>query len=406
MRHKALVKAVLTTSLLYGAGFPELALAQQTMHIEEIMVTARRREERLQDVPVSMSVLSQQQLQNFNISNAGEIALYTPSLSTNSRWGDDLATFAIRGFTQESRTTASVGVYFADVVSPRGASSQTSGDGAGPGMFFDLENVQILKGPQGTLFGRNTTGGAVLLSPRKPTDQLEGYIEASAGNYELRHLQGVINIPVSDSLRLRFGVDSKEREGHLRNVGSVGPSRFNDVDYLAVRASVVVDITDNLENYTILTYADSDNNGSFASVTHCNSSALGGGMFGGLLGDMCQQQLDRQAAAGNSGFWDTASSFPNPRSEKKEWRAINTTTWDLSDNFTVKNILSYARLETENNSPVWGDDYQFQPFMNAPGDTIPYRYAAAGARGDGSRRPICPPLLKNCNFKAMPLMKG
>lgn len=400
MKRRMLISSILASTAAIGTGAPLPAVAQTSLQIDEIVVTARRREERLQDVPVSISVLSQQQLANYNISNVGEIALYTPSVSTNSRWGDDLATFTIRGFTQESRTTASVGVYFADVVAPRGASSQTSGDGAGPGMMFDLENIQVLKGPQGTLFGRNTTGGAVLLVPRKPTDQFEGYVEASAGNYDMRQFQGVVNIPLADRARLRLGVDHKKRDGHLKNVGTTGPSHFSDVDYISARASLVLDITDSLENYTILTYSESDNKGSFPTVTHCNSSAMGGGMFGGFLGDMCQDQLNRQAAAGSTGFWDTASSLPNPRSEKEEWRAINTTTWTVSDNFTVKNIISYGRLETLNNSPAWGSDYWFQPFMN-PANAIPYRYAAAGARGDGVKTTDMSSFVEELQFQGL-----
>src|SRR3546814_13370227 len=111
--------------------------------------------------------------------------------------------FAIRGFTQDLRTTASVATYFAEVVAPRGQSLQNSGDGAGPGSLFDLENVQVLKGPQGTLFGRNTTGGAVLIVPKKPPDYFEGYIEGSGGNFDARRLHAVVNVPVTDTFKLR-----------------------------------------------------------------------------------------------------------------------------------------------------------------------------------------------------------
>ncbi|HHX83305.1 MAG TPA: TonB-dependent receptor plug domain-containing protein, partial [Pseudomonadaceae bacterium] len=246
-------------------------LAQQgMMALEEIIVTARRREERLQDVPVSMTVLNQQQMDNANIFNAADLATYTPSLQANNRFGSDATNFAIRGFSQELRTTASVGVYFAEVVAPRGANTVQSGDGAGPGDFFDLENVQVLKGPQGTLFGRNTTGGAVLLSPKKPTDEFEGYAEVSIGNYDMKRAQGVINIPVSDNFRMRFGVDQQTRDGYLKNISGIGPKDFADTDYLSLRGSFVWDITDSLENYTIVKYSESQNNGAPYSLFACN----------------------------------------------------------------------------------------------------------------------------------------
>jgi iron complex outermembrane recepter protein len=137
--------------------------------LEEIVVTARRVEERLQDVPISISVFNQQQLNNANIVNPGDLATYTPSLQSNSRFRPENASFAIRGFTQDAETSPSVGVYFADVVAPRGsANGITGGDNAAPGSFFDLQNVQVLKGPQGTLFGRNTTGGAVRQQSNRP----------------------------------------------------------------------------------------------------------------------------------------------------------------------------------------------------------------------------------------------
>src|ERR1700751_106569 len=106
--------------------------------IDTVIVTARRMEEKLQDVPISTTVFNQQQLTNNNITNAKDLATYTPSLSTNNRYGADNTTWTIRGFTQEQRTTATVGTYFADVVAPRGSGSTQGGDGAGPGMLFDL----------------------------------------------------------------------------------------------------------------------------------------------------------------------------------------------------------------------------------------------------------------------------
>src|SRR5262249_4998304 len=157
-----------------------------------------RMEERLQDVPISITVFNSQQLANNNITSAKDLAIYTPSLSTNNRYGADNTTWTIRGFTQEQRTTATVGTYFADVVAPRGSGTTQGGDGAGPGMLFDLANVQVLKGPQGTLQGRNSTGGAVLLVPQKPADKFEGYAEATGGNFGLRRFQGVVNVPIND----------------------------------------------------------------------------------------------------------------------------------------------------------------------------------------------------------------
>src|SRR5690606_25476106 len=110
----------------------------------------------------------------------------------------------IRGFNQEISTAPTVATYFADVVALRALGGTTSGDNAGAGAFMDLQNVQVLKGPQGTLFGRNTDGGAVLLVPQRPTGRLEGYVEGTVGDYSQRRIQGVLNVPLADTFRVRF----------------------------------------------------------------------------------------------------------------------------------------------------------------------------------------------------------
>ncbi|TGD73417.1 TonB-dependent receptor [Mangrovimicrobium sediminis] len=353
------------TTLLYAstaalsAGLAPNTFAQgdssgraNAMTLEEVIVTARRREEFIQDVPVSLTVFNQKQLDAANITNPGELATYTPNLSANARFGGDNTTFAIRGFSQELRTTASVGVYFAEVVALRGANSQQSGDGATPGDLFDLENVQVLKGPTGTLFGRNTTGGAVLLTPKRPTDEFEGYVEGSVGNYDMLRGQAVLNVPITDSFKMRFGIDHSERDGYLDNISGIGPDNFADQDYTAYRVSALWEITDSLENYTIVRGSESSNNGYPASLIDCNPEQPLGLIF-------CQADLDNRRATGNDGFYDVYSFVPNPVNEQDMWQAINTTTWEITDDLLVKNILAFGALETKQRSSIYGSDWRF-----------------------------------------------
>ncbi|MDP9139178.1 MAG: TonB-dependent receptor plug domain-containing protein, partial [Pseudomonadota bacterium] len=345
--------------------------APRSRVIEEIIVTAQRREESVQDVPISITVFDGKQLSNANITNSADLATQTPSLSTNTRFGADNATFSIRGFTQELRTTASVATYMAEVVAPRGQSSQTSGDGAGPGALFDLANVQVLKGPQGTLFGRNTTGGAVLLVPNRPKDEFEGYIELSGGEWGMLRQQGVLNVPVSDDFKLRLGVDRNQRDGHLRNVVNIGASELGSVDYTSARLSTVWDLSDSVENYTILSYIDSESTGYSSQLYACNAGYLTGGFFlqfsGTLHYPACADQLGRQEAAGQNGFYDVVSTIASPMTNIKEKRLINTLTWELSDDVTLKNILAYAHLNTENGSDIFGTQFRY----NVPAVIIP-----------------------------------
>lgn len=358
MKRKAWYCVLLAGGAVAGLASPAIVLAQEqrSFVLDEVVVTARRREERLQDVPVSITVLSQEQMHNANISSAGDIASYTPSLQVNTRFGPDATNFAIRGFSQELRSTASVGVYFAEVVAPRGANTTQTGDGAGPGDFFDLESVQVLKGPQGTLFGRNTTGGAVVVTPKKPTDEFEGYIEGSLGNYDMRRIQGVVNIPIADSLRARFGVDQQERDGYLRNISGIGPDRFADMDYLSLRGSLVWDITDRIENYTIVKYSDSDNDAPPFSLVDCDPTVL-------PYGPLCQADLNRRVANGQFDEYDVYNFVPNPKNDTEQWQIINTTTFEISDNLTVKNILSYAEFESRQVFGIYGTDWRIADLL-------------------------------------------
>ena len=332
-----------------NATVPAAATATDTA-TDEVIVTARRVEERLQDVPISIMVFNQDSLTDKNVLSGRDLAVYTPSLAVNGRYGTENASFSLRGFSQELRTAPSVAMYFADVVAPRGGGAGTpSGDGAGPGSFFDLQNVQVLKGPQGTLFGRNTTGGAVLLVPQKPTANFEGFAEEMVGNYGALRRQGVINIPVGDSLRVRAGVDYNRRDGYIRNRSGVGPSDFSDVDYTALRLSVVWDVAENIENYAIAAYSLSDTNGQVPRLFDCNRASS--------TGALACAQLDAATAGGKVGRFDVQSDMPDPLSRNERLQLINTTTWNASDSLTVKNIVSYAELENDLTGDIFGTNY-------------------------------------------------
>ena len=327
--------------------------------IEDVIVTARRVNERLQDVPISIKVFNQKQLSNRNVVTASDLATYTPSLTTNNNFGTLNTTFAIRGFVQDIGTQPSVGTYFADVVAPRGASPNIpAGDGLPPGSFYDLQNVQVLKGPQGTLFGRNTTGGAILLVPQKPTSEYGGYIEASTGNYGERGVQAVLNVPISSNVRLRVDVDHEVRDGYEKNDSGTGPSRFGDIDYLAFRGSLVWDVTPDIENYTIFSYNTSDTNGDIQKLVGCNPSTS----FTNILGILACDQL-RQEKAKGAGFYTVQNGLPNPETLLHQWQIINTTTWLASDNLTIKNIGSYAQLNEQLSSSLFGTNFDLHNFL-------------------------------------------
>ncbi len=363
-------RTMLLAATALGMGIATPAWAQDTGGTEEgatsgadIIVTARRSEERLQDVPISITVFNQEALAKRNIVSTAELGTYAPSLSINQQFGPEKASFAIRGFFQTYHTAPTVGVYFADVIAPRANGPTTSGNGAGVGSMFDLQNVQVLKGPQGTLFGRNTTGGAILLVPQKPTDRLEGYGEGSVGNYNMRRAQAVLNVPLSDTIRVRGGVDWNQRDGYLRNHSGVGPERYRDTNYIAARLSIVADLTPDLENYTIASYSHSKTNGTVPKVSVCNQAEADTfllGNFAAILPWVGCWQVARQIARGD-GIWDVESNLANPLQKIEQWQVINTTTWKVSDTLTVKNIASYSEYREDAAFTLWGDNFLIPP---------------------------------------------
>jgi outer membrane receptor protein involved in Fe transport len=194
----------------------------------DIIGTARCIDERLQDVPISIAVSNQQQLDNRNLTTTADLAQFTASLAANVRWGVEKATFSIRGFNQDAYTAPTVGVYFAEVAGVCAQGGTESGRDVGADAFMDLQNAQVLKGPQGSLFGRNSTGGAILLVPCKPSDELSGYVERSVGNYHLSRVQGALNVPLADTFNAQLAGDHYERDRYLRNASV---TLFNNLQF-------------------------------------------------------------------------------------------------------------------------------------------------------------------------------
>jgi len=380
------------------AGAQEAAAVSDVL--TEVVVTAKKDiEEKLQEEAKSITVFNEAELAKANVVNASDLARITPSLSVNSNFGNENTSFAFRGFSQDTGTHAAVVVYFADVAAPRAANNGVQvGDGAGPGMFFDLENVIILHGPQGVDGGRNATGGAIKFVPKKPTKEFEADVELSAGNYDMRRVQTAINLPFTDSTSFRLSGDFQKRDGYVRNnidkyargapnvintiVADTGDD-FYDVNYYALRASFVWDITDNLETYFIGSYSKSDTHGSIQKVISCSTIDLGN-VFPchSLQGTGTSLVSSGQVIEGNvmgDDFYDVQSTIKNPSSMLETWQVVNTTAWAVSDSVTVKNTLGYAELTDDLHSGLFGTYFTSPP--NSVIFPIPFAYVSPPPAG-------------------------
>ncbi len=229
----------------------------------EIVVTARRREEKLQQVPIAVTALSAKALDRQHIENTTDLAYIVPSLTAYSDTGRDEQYFTMRGITNQPGGPGVV-AYFnevPDLNAPQLGGSGATGGAAGPGRFFDLDNVQVLKGPQGTLFGKNTIGGAILIYPKKPADDYSGYAQATFGNYADIELEGAVNVPVvPGKLLLRLSGQRAQRDGFTTDIRN--GKDLDNRDYWVGRLSVVMRPVDGLENYLVVDDIYSHTNGS------------------------------------------------------------------------------------------------------------------------------------------------
>jgi iron complex outermembrane receptor protein len=220
------------------------AAAPERDLLSEVVVTARRREERLQDVPVAVSVIGGSELKDKGIVRLEDVSRAVPALQIESEsYGRNVPSFTIRSQRQATNLITqdtSVAVYFADVPQARAQGLN--------GAMFDLASIQVLKGPQGTLFGRNTTGGAVVITPQRPTNSFEGYLTADFGNLNQRSVEGAVNLPVNDSLQVRAGGQIDRREGYIHNVydGSDLDDDHNESWRLSIRFKPIEDLTNDL----------------------------------------------------------------------------------------------------------------------------------------------------------------
>jgi len=243
-----------TAALALTIGLvPLQAVAQDGL--EEIVVTAQRRSESLQSVPIAVSAFSAAELERRNISSTLNLVQYVPNLVGHNNTGLGTAnTYYIRGSgNTESLATQDppVGTYVDDIYISRQSANNFS--------LFDVERVEVLRGPQGTLFGRNTTGGAINVLLKKPDENFGGFAEASYGRFEKVAVRGSADLPVSDAFRTKISGYYMDDKGYVKNVTT--NERLNADDGYGVRAAFSAMPSDTItwEAAVLHTNAKSDN---------------------------------------------------------------------------------------------------------------------------------------------------
>nr|WP_166178595.1 TonB-dependent receptor [Altererythrobacter segetis] len=240
----------------------EQGASQQTEEdrgLETIVVTARKREENLQDTPISISAFSSDTLNSRQVTNIAEIGNFAPNVSFEKGAASSGSSFVlttfIRGVGQSDFNLTidpGVGLYVDGVYVSRsvGALLDTA----------DVQSVQVLRGPQGTLFGKNTIGGAIVVTSKKPSSSFEAEAEATTGRYNRADFRGMLNVPVSDILKLRATVSYQSRDGYVKRL--VDGEKMGNQNSLAGRLQALIEPS---SNFSILLSGD---------YTHTREEAL------------------------------------------------------------------------------------------------------------------------------------
>lgn len=326
---------------------PAPAAKTEQTGISDIIVTANRRQERNQDVPIAITALSADLLAKKGIGKEQDLAASVPSLvvGPNGQNSREAMSFTIRGQGATFQASPGVVVYMNEVPLPAPLTLSQQG---GPGNFMDLENMQVLSGPQGTLFGRNTTGGAVLLVPKKPTNNTTGYIKGQYGNYNDNEFEGAVNLPVVDEkLLVRVAAAYQDRDGFTQDVVW---NKFRDnKHWFAGRIGILARPVEGVENYTMIYGSKSRNNGTGMIHRGFNTDAMAGlglcstlgiGVVGGYSCDVYKAATAQANALGPRKTAMSTDGFQ----KTETWGITNTTDVTLTDNLKLRNIISFQRF--------------------------------------------------------------
>jgi iron complex outermembrane receptor protein len=257
----------LGTSLAAVLALPGMALAQDTAAAAEpkasppaeaaepseqgndIIVTATKREQTLQSIPVAVSVTTAETIERAQIRDLKDLASVVPSLRVNQQASATNTNFIIRGFGNGANNPGiepSVGVFVDGVYRSRSA--------AQIGDLPDIQRVEVLRGPQSTLFGKNASAGVISIVTREPKFKLGGNIEASYGNYNAVVIKGVLTGPLSDTIAASIAGGYNRRDGYIRDLGPAG-GKVNDRDRWFVRGQVLFQPSDDFKLRVIADYS-------------------------------------------------------------------------------------------------------------------------------------------------------
>ncbi len=221
--------------------------------LEEIIVTAEKRSENLQDVPISVVAINAQQAQDAGITNIRNLAILTPGLTVTSEGNEAITTARIRGIGtvgDNPGLESSVGVNIDGVYRPR--------NGVAFGDLGEIDKIEVLYGPQGELFGKNNDAGVINVTTKRPSNTFGATAEVTGGNFNDREVRASVTGPLSDIMAGRLYMGFQQNDGFLQVVNGVGPStqnNTNDRHAYNARGQLLITPSDNVDFLIIADYA-------------------------------------------------------------------------------------------------------------------------------------------------------
>ena len=355
--------------------------------ISEIVVTATKREQTLQDVPISVAVTGQQTIERAQVRDLIDLQSVVPSLKVSQFNATGQTNFVIRGFGNGNGNDgieSSVGVFIDGVYRSRSAAALDD--------LPEVERIEVLRGPQSTLFGKNVSAGAISIVTKKPQFDFGGKIEGSYGNYNTRQLKGTITGPLSETLAVRLSGSVNKRDGYFTNTTT--GTDVNDRDRWSIRGDVLWEPTDKTSFRVIVDYNK-------INETCCGVTSIYNGPATLVIGSVLKKPIadttkifDRDvifntdpsntlSGKGLSGQWDQDLGFAKLtaitayRNQKSaSFQDIDFTGGDVSNNRTsntIKTFTQEVRLASSGDGPVnWliGGFYQNEKLDS--GRTITY----------------------------------
>jgi len=364
----------ITAILLAGtmlAGTATAASAQESgasAAKDEIIVTARRRSENIEKVPIAITVISGADLAKRAIYNENDLQSAVPGLVIRQNGGAHAFNYVIRGQSVDTFTNSppSVLPYINDVQIVMHSAST----------FYDMGGIQVLKGPQGTLFGRNATGGAVLYATAPATDETGGYIQGRYGSFKSRHLEAAVNVPLGDVGALRVAGSLTGGGAFVKDYFT--SAKYGDNDQKSVRATLKLKPAAGLTNTTVFQYTDENGTNTpyelwSVNAQPCVSAAdfttayclLNASTNPGLTAILAanpaiyQGGLTSAVALQRSlGPWKSLASYP-PYHKASDTYLINTTEFEVSSDLKLKNIFGYNVAKSDDGFDYDGSPYHF-----------------------------------------------